>query len=65
MIRHVISKGKPATWILDLKRANNHNCTTLPELQKVLKPIEEADEAKRKFREGTGKGDAGCGRGHD
>ena len=37
------------TWNLSLRRANNHNCTTLIYLQKVLKPIEEADEVKRKF----------------
>lgn len=34
---------------MNLKRMTNHNYTTLIDLQKVLKPIEEADEVERKF----------------
>ena len=51
MIRHVVLKGIPMTWNLDLKRANNHNCPTLVKPQKMLKPMEEADKGKRKFKE--------------
>ena len=39
------------TWNLDLKRANNHECSTLTELQRILKPIEETDEAERRFQD--------------
>ena len=49
MIRQVMLKGIPVTWYLNLKRASNHNCTTLADLQMVLKPFEEADEVVRKF----------------
>ena len=49
MIKQVDLKGIPATQNLDLKRANDHNCTALTELQKVLEPIEEADEIKTNF----------------
>ena len=52
MIRQVVLKGIPVTWNLDLKRANNHKCATLAELQIILKPIEEADEAERRFNDG-------------
>ena len=55
MIRQVVLKGIPVTWNLDLKRANNHKCATLAELQKILKPIEEADEAERRFNDGKKK----------
>ena len=40
MIKQAVLKGIPVTWSLDFKRENNHNCTTLTDLQKVLKPIE-------------------------
>lgn len=36
---------------LDLKRVKNHNKTTLLELLKALKTIEEADEFERRFKE--------------
>ena len=49
MIRQVVLKGIPVTWNLNLKRANNHNCATLADLQKVLKSIEEADEVEIKY----------------
>ena len=49
MIRQVVLKEIPVTWNLSLKRANNHMYTTLVDLQKVLKPIKEADEVERKF----------------
>ena len=51
MIKQVVMKGIPVVWNLDLKRANNHNCATLSELQAVLKPIEEADESEREYKE--------------
>ena len=51
MIKQVVLKGIPVVWSLDLKRANNHNCATLSELQAVLKPIEEADESEREYKE--------------
>ena len=51
MIKQVVLKGTPVVWNLDLKRANNHNCATLSELQAVLKPIEKADESEREFKE--------------
>ena len=35
MIKQVILKWIPVTWNLDLKRLNNHNCTTLADLQKI------------------------------
>ena len=51
MTWQVVLKGIPMTWNLDLKRANNHKRSTLTELQRILKSIEEADEAKRRFKE--------------
>ena len=51
MIWQVVLKGIPVTLNLDLKRVNNHKCATLAELQRVLKPIEEADEAKKRLHD--------------
>jgi len=61
MIKQVVLEGIPVTWNLDLKRANNHNCLTLTDLQKVLKPIEEAAAAKRKWNENKKIDDGGRG----
>ena len=47
------------TWNLNLKRANNHKCATLSELQKILKPIKDADEAERKTNDKTNKDGGG------
>ena len=61
MIKQVVLKGIPVTWNLDLKRANNHNCLTLADLQKILKYIEEAAEANRKWNANKSRGSGGCG----
>lgn len=45
------------TLNLDLKKAKKHKYTTLIDLHKALKPIEEADEVKRKFVKQKKKGD--------
>ena len=44
LIKTVILKTIPNKWLQDLKRANNHNLTTLEAFQTVLTPIEEANE---------------------
>ena len=46
----MILKNTPTAWSLDLCRANNHNKTALSELQKVLKPIEEAEKMEQNFK---------------
>ena len=44
LIKTVVLKTIPNKWLQDLKRANNHNLTTLKAFQTVLTPIEEANE---------------------
>ena len=51
LIKEVVLKGIPAVWVLDLKRGNNHNNTTLLELQKCLKSVDKVDGVERKFKE--------------
>ena len=51
LIKQVILKNVPVSWNLALKRANNHKSTSLSDLQRILKPIEEADEVERKWKE--------------
>lgn len=45
----------PPTWKVDLNRSNYHKNATLTELETVLKPIEEAKEAKTEYKERSGR----------
>ena len=44
LIKTVILETTPNKWLQVLKRANNHNLSTIEEFQIVLNPIEEADK---------------------
>jgi len=50
MLKLVVLKNILTSWALDLRRANNHKNSTLVKLQKVLKPIEEAEEMESEFK---------------
>ena len=39
---------------------NIHKCTTLAELQQILKSVEEADEAKKRFQDSKKRNGGGC-----
>ena len=57
-IKQVVLKGIPMPWDLVLKRSNNYNYTSLSDMRKILKPIEEVDNVKRTLKENKrGKGD--------
>ena len=45
----------PPTWKVDLNKSNYHKNATLTELETVLKPIEEAKEAKTECKEQSGR----------